>query len=281
MAQRRMFSKNVVEMDRFVRMPATAQALYFHLGMNADDDGFVGNPSMVARSVGMRDEDLVTLMKAGYIYAFDSGVVVIVDWTTNNQIRRDRYTPTVFQVEYADFQQHHLPAMSTNLATTWQPDVNQPGNQMATTWQPPDNHSAPPVLGIGSGTDKDTPLSLKEAKNASLRERPPSAKQFIPPTPDEVRAYASEKGLAIDPEEFCDFYISKGWIVGRTKMKDWRAAVRNWCRRDKAGQKNSARQGQLELSPAATDFSQYELADDYFARIKAEREAANGDHKPA
>lgn len=62
-------------------------------------------------------------------------------------------------------------------------------------------------------------------------------KRFIPPTVEEVRAYAHEyslsKGLPdIDPEGFIDFYASKGWIVGKTKMKDWKAAVRNWFRRD-------------------------------------------------
>lgn len=291
MAQRRMFSKNVVEMDRFVRMPATAQALYFHLGMNADDDGFVGNPSMVARSVGMRDEDLITLMTAGYIYAFDSGVVVIVDWTTNNQIRRDRYTPTVFKGEFAEFQQRQLPAMSTsvattwqpngnqmstNLATNWQPDVNQSGNQMATTWQPPDNHPAPPVLGIGSDSVLDTPPSLKEAKTASLREAPPEKKRFVPPTPEEVREYARSKGLDIDADAFCDHYISNGWYVGRVKMKDWQKAVNNWCRHDRSAYSTASRQQHMQLSPSATDYSKYENVDDYLARLDAEKEAKNG-----
>ncbi|KRN55063.1 MAG: hypothetical protein KHZ79_01165 [Atopobium minutum] len=59
----------------------------------------------------------------------------------------------------------------------------------------------------------------------------PKRKRFVPPTPEEVKAYADEKGLVIDPELFCDHYASKGWVVGKSPMKDWKAAVRNWCKR--------------------------------------------------
>lgn len=54
--------------------------------------------------------------------------------------------------------------------------------------------------------------------------------RFLPPTTEEVREYAKEKGYAIDAERFVDFYESKGWMVGKNKMKDWKAAARNWSR---------------------------------------------------
>lgn len=57
--------------------------------------------------------------------------------------------------------------------------------------------------------------------------------RFTQPTAEEVRAYCLEKGYKVDPERFVDFYTSKGWLVGKTKMKDWKAAVRNWSRNDK------------------------------------------------
>lgn len=57
-------------------------------------------------------------------------------------------------------------------------------------------------------------------------------KRFTPPTVDDVRAYAREKGYTIDAERFVDFYASKGWMVGKSPMKDWRASVRNWVSRD-------------------------------------------------
>lgn len=58
------------------------------------------------------------------------------------------------------------------------------------------------------------------------------AKRFIPPSADEVRAYCKERGNSVDAERFVDFYNAKGWMVGKNKMKDWKAAVRTWERQD-------------------------------------------------
>ena len=63
-------------------------------------------------------------------------------------------------------------------------------------------------------------------------------KRFTPPTVEEVRAYCEERMNGIDPEEFCDFYESKGWMVGKNKMKSWQAAVRTW-ERSKKGKGNT------------------------------------------
>ena len=56
------------------------------------------------------------------------------------------------------------------------------------------------------------------------------ARRFVPPTVEDVAGYVREIGCAVDPERFVDFYASKGWMVGKTRMKDWKAAVRNWAR---------------------------------------------------
>ena len=101
MANRRMFSKDVVETDKFLNMPLTSQALYFHLGMEADDDGFVASPKKVQRSVGGSDEDLETLVSNGFIIRFGSGIVVLVHWKQNNYIQADRYRKTVHKEEAA------------------------------------------------------------------------------------------------------------------------------------------------------------------------------------
>ena len=73
MANKRMFSVDVTETDTFLEMPLTAQALYFHLGMRGDDDGFVSSPRSTMRAVGCSEEDLNTLKEAGYIIVFHSG----------------------------------------------------------------------------------------------------------------------------------------------------------------------------------------------------------------
>lgn len=98
-ANKRMFSVDVTETDAFLEMPLTAQALYFHLGMRGDDDGFVSNPRSIVRVSGCSESDLATLAQSGYIITFRSGVIVISDWKVNNYLRGDRYKTTVFQNE--------------------------------------------------------------------------------------------------------------------------------------------------------------------------------------
>lgn len=99
MAQRRMFSLKVVDTDRFLDMPASAQALYFHLGMRADDDGFVDSPKKITSFVGGKADDLKLLASKNFIIPFQSGVCVITDWKQNNQVRHDRYTETLYLEE--------------------------------------------------------------------------------------------------------------------------------------------------------------------------------------
>lgn len=99
MAQRRMFSLQIVDTDAFMDMPLSAQALYFHLGMRADDDGFVSNARRVQKLVGAADDDLRLLMAKRFILAFSSGVIVIKHWKISNYIQKDRYKPTLYQEE--------------------------------------------------------------------------------------------------------------------------------------------------------------------------------------
>lgn len=96
MAQRRMFNKKITETDLFLDMPMSAQCLYFHLNMSADDDGFIGNVKTVKRMIGASDDDLKLLMAKEFIIPFESGVVVIKDWKIHNYIRSDRYAETVY-----------------------------------------------------------------------------------------------------------------------------------------------------------------------------------------
>ena len=99
MANRRMFSLDVIDTDRFLDLPPTTQNLYFHLGMRADDDGFVRSPRMVATLSRSTAEDLKILIEKGFVIPFPSQVLVITDWRQNNYIRTDRYKPTRFQKE--------------------------------------------------------------------------------------------------------------------------------------------------------------------------------------
>ena len=100
MAKKRMFSIDIVGSDAFLDLPYSAQCLYFQLGMRADDDGFVGNPKTIQRIAGTKASDLELLVKKRFLLQFPSGVVVIKHWKINNQIQKDRYTPTVYTEEY-------------------------------------------------------------------------------------------------------------------------------------------------------------------------------------
>lgn len=99
MAQRRMFSKKIVETDFFMEMSPTAKLLYFYLNMSADDDGFVGNPKTIKLISGATDDDLKILIAKQFIIPFESGVVVIKDWKIHNYIRKDTYNSTVYKFE--------------------------------------------------------------------------------------------------------------------------------------------------------------------------------------
>lgn len=99
MAEKRMFSKQIIDSDAFLDMPLSAQALYFHLSMRADDDGFVNNPQKITRVIGAAKDDLGILLAKNFILTFESGVIVIKHWRINNYLRSDRYKETVYQDE--------------------------------------------------------------------------------------------------------------------------------------------------------------------------------------
>ncbi|MGV3161995.1 DnaD domain-containing protein [Streptococcus hyovaginalis] len=100
MAQKRMFSKKITDSDKFLDLPLTAQALYFHLNMHADDDGFVDGTKTIKRMIGASDGDLRMLMEQAFIIPFESGVIVIKDWKIHNYIPKDRYQKTVYTTEF-------------------------------------------------------------------------------------------------------------------------------------------------------------------------------------
>ena len=99
MAERRMFAKTIIDSDAFIDMPLSTQALYFHLSMRADDDGFINNPKKIQRMIGATDDDLKLLLAKRYILAFDSGVIVIKHWKIHNYIQKDRYKSTTYVEE--------------------------------------------------------------------------------------------------------------------------------------------------------------------------------------
>lgn len=99
MAERRMFAKTIIDGDAFIDMPLSAQALYFHLSMRADDDGFVNNPKRIQRDIYASEDDMKLLIAKRFVIPFESGVVVIKHWRIHNYIAKDRYKETIYLEE--------------------------------------------------------------------------------------------------------------------------------------------------------------------------------------
>lgn len=129
MADRRMFTKKVTDDDNFMALSSSAQALYLHLSMSADDDGFCNQVSISMFKAHASVQDLQALLEKRYIYQFENGVIVIKHWRMANALRKDRYTPTAFQEELS-----HLD-IKDNGSYTWLPD----GCQMVANRLPQDS----------------------------------------------------------------------------------------------------------------------------------------------
>jgi phage replication protein len=124
-----MFSRDVVMTDDFLDLPPTTKALYFFLNLEADDDGFVGNPKTIMRLVGTTKEDMKLLIEGNYVLLFNSGVVVITDWIEHNSIRKDRKKPTRFTEEMQQI------ALVEGNKYQWLSDVQPTDNQLTTKCQ--------------------------------------------------------------------------------------------------------------------------------------------------
>ena len=201
MAERRMFAKTIVDSDAFLDMPLSAQALYFHLSMRADDDGFVNNPKKIQRMIGASDDDCKLLIMKRFILTFASGVIVIKHWKIHNYIQKDRYKETLYKEEK---QQLVIDEKNAYTEAEKQPCI-QDGYKVDTQ----DRKELEKEL----GQDKDN--------------KKPS-KRYKPPTVGEVWEYCAERKNNVDAERFVDYYTANGWQVGKHKMKDWKAAVRTW-----------------------------------------------------
>ena len=331
MAERRMFAKTIIDSDAFLDMPLSTQALYFHLSMRADDEGFINNPKKIQRMTGCSDDDLKLLCAKNFIIPFESGVVVIKHWRIHNYIRADRLVATKYkeerdllevkdngaytlsgelkEIEALDStDKRKLAYKYSSLPYSFTYKIRRAfegrvcpicGCTMTTAYKntmPTVQHNTP--ISKGGAHEIDNISVICESCNTSIRDtetgdlnnaevieawdkiilaeknkidwfRDPNVLtkidvcqmsdtcqsndgigkdsigkdrlgkdsikrgRFTPPTPEEVRAYATEKGYNIDADRFVDFYQMKDWMVGKNKMKDWRAAVRTWVKRDK------------------------------------------------
>ena len=224
-----MFTEKVVGSDAFTEMPATTQLLYFHLGMNADDDGFINNPKKVARSIGSSAKDLDLLIEKRFLIRFPSGVVVIKHWLMANSIRKDRYKPTEYQEEFAQL------FIKTNNAYTEirehaesPTDGSKSGNQNPTAGQPKPYNAVPQDrIGEDRGKDRIDKNREKGAKNSK-------SKDFTPPTLEEIKEFCAQRDSPVDPNRFYDFFEAGNWIDTKgNPVKNWKQKLITWERKEK------------------------------------------------
>ena len=124
MAEKRMFTKAIIDSDAFIDMPLSTQALYFHLSMRADDEGFINNPKRVMRMINANQNELDILLAKRYLLTFDSGVVVIKHWKMHNAIRQDRLKETMYLEEKSQLSTKENGSYTDNIKLL-QPNDNQ------------------------------------------------------------------------------------------------------------------------------------------------------------
>ena len=207
-----MFAKTIIDSDAFLDMPLSAQALYFHLSMRADDDGFINNPKKIQRMIGASDDDCKLLIMKRFIIVFESGVIVIKHWRIHNYIRSDRYKPTIYQEEKAQLLEKENKVYTERL-----------------------------TVGIPNDNQMDTQVRLGKVSlgKDSLEETPQAAKKPV------RHKYGEYKNVLLSDEdvqklktEFPKDYKERieklsGYIESTGKSyKNHLATIRNWARRE-------------------------------------------------
>ena len=280
MAERRMFAKSIINSARFLKMPISTQALYFHLGLHADDDGVV-EAYPIIRSLGMSEDELKVLVAKGFVVVLNEDLVTyLTDWQTNNKIRPDRkidsiYKPLLLQV---------LPDVDL-LQKRQRADVKKQlmDDQWTTNGQPMD------CIGKDSiGEDSIGKVIIYHAESSDFVPKTANQKgtntkktEFIPPTLEEIEEYISAENIAnVNAKKFFDHYSDpdRNWKDGKgKKMSNWKLTVRTWSRND-FGSSNQAMAISSNLSKAEQEYAAWGAEQDRILQEKAEKKMNQRKH---
>ena len=212
MAERRMFAKTIIDSDAFLDMPLSSQALYFHLSMRADDDGFINNPKKIQRSIGCSADDLKLLIAKNFIIPFESGVVVIKHWKIHNYIRKDTYTETKYKEEKALLELDENSSyrlLCEPLLRTRDESVTSPSTQ--------------------DRLGKDS--IGKDIKREKIKRE--KAELSSPPSLEEVKEYGRSIGREDLADKFFKYYTATEWNDAKGKViNNWKAKYVSWSNRE-------------------------------------------------
>ena len=277
MATRRMFSDSVTERDAFFDLTHSAQTLYFHLAMNADDDGLVDNPKQIQRSTHVKKKDFLMLIERGYVIDFESGIVAIAHWKVNNMIRKDRYKPTFYLKEKSLLRETATgvyekitpeEACADESVTKPQPIDNRVDNQMAPQYslgevslgqdrlgevslvevssvEPSAVTGAYPYGAAGKNENKNT----QENTNTSLFLRFADQTVYCP-SPRDLEQWQSRYPMLNLQTEFSDMQV---WLCNNTYKQNSRTAdrfVERWL-------SGSAKDPKRQPAPSNPDYDAF------------------------
>ena len=257
MAQRRMFAMTIIDSDAFLDMPLSAQALYFHLSMRADDEGFINNPKRIQRAIGASDDDMKLLNAKNFVIRFGSGIVVIKHWRIHNYIRGDRLKGTVYAEE------RKMLDVKGNGAYTIKPELARIEEGGAGVCQSNVSHLSDKCqsnvsqmtdacpANVGIGKDRIDKVSIGEVKENNARARTREEKPVKHRYGEYKNVLLTDDELEKLKERFPQDWerriedLSLGIESKGYKYKSHYAAILSWARRDEA-RKPSPKQGSAE-----------------------------------
>ena len=243
MAERRMFSKTIIDSDSFLDMPVTARLLYYDLAMRADDDGFVNSPKKIMRMVGASQDDLSILTLRKFIIPFDSGVVVVRHWRIHNYIRQDTYHETPYLDEKRQ--------LSVDENKAYILSVNVPSTDSQRAVYVPSTQVRKDKVSIGKDRENkaDKPPTLSQSK--------PKRNQYgqygwVKLSQEEYNRLSNDLGE--NEVKRCIAYLDESAqsTGNKNRWRDWNLVLRR-CHRDRWGLGKAANQPQNVKSAAAYD----------------------------
>ena len=259
MAQKRMFDKSIIDTDRFCDMPMSTKALYFVLGMEADDFGFV-SPRRVMRMHGGTDDDLKILISKQFLIYFPSGVVVITDWCKNNWLDKRRIAETEFKEELKSlelFENKYILRSAKHSLSNGLESIEE-------------NSIEENSIEENSIEENSIEESSAEEREVSCETLKTKSKKFTKPSLEEINNFILENNLKVNGEHFYDYYESNGWKVGKNSMKDWKATLRNWNRNNFKNTNTKEYQSSTTQAIETIINGEYEIPSDILPTFKEE-----------
>ena len=224
MVTRRMFSSDILCTDDFIKMSQTAQLLYCRLILEADDDGFVGSPLSVCRSIRSNSRSLDELVRNSYVHVFESGVAVVLHWLIHNKISPSKKKPTVFTEEAA------LLTTSPNQTYVFRSKISADKQKKSCIGE--ENTGEEKITEDKTGEEKREEAGA--AEDAASAAAPLPSPAAPPPTKEEIEKYAHEEGLThVDLNRFYSYYSATDWHTPTGSPIRWQSKLRDWDLEDR------------------------------------------------